>query len=80
MIEMSKILIEINEILKDIFSNEDLNITRDFSAADIEGWDSLTNIKIIVAIEKNFQVRFSAAQIADFKCIGDIEESIVRLI
>ena len=75
---MIKISKEINEILKDIFGNEDLNITRDFSAADIEGWDSLTNIRIIVAIEKAFQVRFTAAQISDFKCIGDIEDAIAR--
>ena len=42
------------------------------TAADVEGWDSLTNVQIIVAIEKAFGIRFRTGEIAAIKNVGDL--------
>lgn len=42
------------------------------TAADVEGWDSLTNVQIIVAIEKTFGVRFSTGEVASMKSVAEL--------
>ena len=48
------------------------------TAADIEGWDSLMHINLVVAVEQRFDIRFSTADIASFECVGDIKNLIAR--
>lgn len=42
------------------------------TAGDVEGWDSLANVQIIVAIERTFGIRFRTGEIAAFKNVGDL--------
>lgn len=67
--------ITINDILpifKDIFENDRLEITEKTTAADIEEWDSINHIYLIVAIEKKFKKKFTTTQIQNWKSVGDI--------
>ena len=50
----SEILIQLNRIFIDIIDNEDIQLTNDSTANDVDGWDSLTHIQLVVAIEKHF--------------------------
>ena len=52
----------LQEIFRDIFDDEELVITEDMSANDIEDWDSLAQINLIIAIEKEFKVKFNCCQ------------------
>jgi acyl carrier protein len=59
-------------IFRDVFDNEELIITEATNADDIEDWDSLSNIQLIVQIEKKFGVKFKSSEITQFEHIGDI--------
>lgn len=65
-------------ILRDILDDETLVATPALSAKDVETWDSLSNIQIIVAVEKQYGIRFSAAEMSALKNVGEFVELITR--
>lgn len=66
----------LQEIFRDVFDEEDLEIKEDMSAKDIEDWDSLAQINLIVAIEKEFGVKFNLEEISQLKNIGEMLKQI----
>lgn len=75
-----EVLSQINEIFKDILENDDLIIQYKTTADDIEEWDSLSHIQLIVAIEKHFKIRFTSVEINSFKNVGEMSDAIVQKI
>jgi acyl carrier protein len=69
---------KLQDIFRDIFDKETLVLTRDTSADDIEEWDSLAQINIIVACESEFGVKFDLKDIAALKDVGDMLDLIER--
>jgi acyl carrier protein len=67
---------KLTEIFHDVFDDESIILTRSLTARDVRGWDSLTNIRLFVEVEKRFGVRFSAAEIAS---LGDVGQLVDRL-
>lgn len=65
-------------IFRNVFDDDHLVINSSTTAQDIDGWDSLTHISLIVAIEKSFNLRFSTAEISDFESVGQMAELILR--
>jgi len=59
-------------IFRDLFRAESLAIHTETSAKDIEGWDSLAHITLIVAIEKKFGIKFKLAELQEIRNVGDI--------
>jgi len=59
-------------VFRDVFDRPDLVIGAETDAADIEGWDSLMHINLIVAIEERFGIAFTTAEIGSFSCVGDV--------
>lgn len=71
---------EILEKLAPIFSEtfeEDIELTPNLSAADVENWDSLGNIRLFVAIEQKFSIQFSTGEIANLKNVGELVDAIL---
>ena len=66
------IINEINEIINKIIKNKDILLTEKTKAIDIDGYDSLIHIKLIVSIEKKFKIRFNTSDINNFRNFGDI--------
>ena len=64
----------LQEIFRDIFDDEELIIREDMSANDIEDWDSLAQINLIIAIEKEFKVKFNLEEVSSLKNIGEMLE------
>lgn len=74
--ERSEILEKLNGIFTDVLDNDDIKINETSSANDIEEWDSLTHIQLVVAIEKSFKVKFTATEIQTWKNVGEMVNSI----
>lgn len=78
MSQPNEILTQVNEIFKDVLDNEDIQLTPSTTADDIEEWDSLTHVQLIVAIEKRFKIRFSTSEITSYKNVGELCEGVEK--
>jgi len=70
--ERNDILSQIKDIFIDTLDNEEIVIEETTQASDVDEWDSLTHIMLVVAIEKNFKMRFNSAEILSWKNIGEM--------
>ena len=70
------ILGDVTKIFRKILDNDGIELHKETTANDVEEWDSLTHVQIIVAIEKHFNIRFTSLEIQKFKNVGDMCESI----
>ena len=62
----------LQEIFRDQFDDDNIVLTDDTSAKDIAGWDSLTNVKLIVRIEKVYKIRFSTGELVEVNNVGEL--------
>jgi acyl carrier protein len=67
-----QIYARLTEIFQDVFDEDSIKVTPELSAADVDGWDSLTHIRLILTIEKAFKVKFSTSQIGKLTDVGDL--------
>ena len=75
---MSSTLARVTEVFRDVFEDETLEVTRDTSARDIEDWDSLMHVSLVVAVEREFAVRFSSGDVARLHDVGALVDLIER--
>jgi acyl carrier protein len=66
----------LNQIFREVFDDTDISISPEMTANDIDGWDSLSHVNLIVAIETRFKIRFSQKELLTFKNIGDLSNTI----
>ena len=69
---MSATLERMKAVFRDVFDDEDLVVQPETTAADVEAWDSLTHINLIVATEREFKVKFTTAEVTSLKNVGDL--------
>lgn len=62
----------LTEILRDVFDDDSIEVRPDLSAKDVDGWDSLTHIRLILTIEKAFRIKFSNSEIGKLQNVGDL--------
>lgn len=74
--ETEEILNELTPIFREVLKKQDILLTSETTAKDIEGWDSLSNMRLITAIEKHFNIRFGLREILKFRHVGDLYSSI----
>ena len=74
-----EILAAVQDIFRDNFDDDSLVITRQTTAEDIEDWDSLEQINLLTAMEKQFGVKFTLDDVRDLENVGDMADLIVRL-
>ncbi len=70
------ILQRVSEIMADTFDLDDLKVTPETTAGDVEEWDSLSHVRLIVAIERAFKIKFSNAEIERLRNVGELVEAI----
>ena len=64
----------LNEVFRDVFDDDELTVERSTSAADVEGWDSLMHVTLLLKIEKAFGVKFSSSEVAKFQNVGEMAD------
>ena len=72
------VLKSLNDLFIDELDNEEINLCFDSKADDIEEWDSLSHIQLIVAIEKHFNLKFSTPEIQGWNNVGDVCDSVSK--
>jgi acyl carrier protein len=72
------IIDELQEVFRDVFDDDEIALNREMTAEDIEDWDSLMHIQLIVAAEANFGVKFTTAEVIALKNVGDFVDLIAR--
>ena len=69
---------ELTLVFRDIFRDDSLELTAAMTAKDIEGWDSLNHINLVLAVEKHFKVRFTVKEISKLPNVGAFTDLIAR--
>jgi len=58
-------------VFHDVFDDESIVLKPEMTAEDIDAWDSLTHMRLVLSVEKEFSVRFSAAEVGKLKNVGN---------
>ena len=74
--ERIQIISEVQDIFRDVLDNEDIMLADNTTANDVEEWDSLTHIQLIVAIEKHFKIKFTSKEILSWQNVGQLVDCI----
>ena len=76
--EKAEVLAKVQEIFQDVLDNEDIELNYETTADDIDEWDSLSHIQLIVAIEKDFRVKFTSKEIMSWGNVGEMIDNIIN--
>lgn len=68
----------LTEILQDVFDNDTVVATPELTAPQVEGWDSLGNVRLFMTVEGAFGVRFGAGEISSIKNVGELAAAIAQ--
>ena len=71
---------KLNEVFRDVFDDEDITVTDATNSDDIEDWDSLSHINLVVAVEKEFGIKFSMGETQKMKNVGEMVDIILQRI
>ena len=72
----TEILERLTVVFRDVFDDDSLVITEETNAKDIDDWDSLTHVSLIVAVQEEFDIHFSVKDIIDMKNVGEMMDII----
>jgi len=67
---------QLEGVFRQVFGDETLTIHDEMTAEDVEKWDSLAHINLIVQVEKHFGLKFRNSEIARLECVGDLKQLI----
>ena len=73
---MDAMLDQLQSVFRDVFEDDELTIDRQTSADDVEGWDSLMHVSLMINVERVFGVKFSTTQVASLKNVGELMDLI----
>jgi acyl carrier protein len=69
---MDEIMTRIQTVFRDVFDDPQLAVTAASTASEVPGWDSLSNINLVFAIEREFKVKFALGQIQELSNVGEM--------
>jgi len=68
----AQIYVKLTKIFEDVFDEDSIQLTPQLSAKDVDGWDSLTHIRLILTVEKAFKIKFSTSEIGKLENVGGL--------
>jgi acyl carrier protein len=73
-----EVLNKLTDLFRDIFDDDDIVLSESTAKDEIEGWDSLANINLVVSIEDEFDINFSMDDIIGVETVGDLVDVIMK--
>ncbi len=73
---MNEIYERLNEVFRDFFDDEDIDLDEETTADDIDDWDSLNHITLMAAVEDEFGIRFTMGEVSGMRNVGEMAEII----
>jgi acyl carrier protein len=70
--DQAQIYSRLAPIFEDVFDDDSIHLTPELTAKDVDGWDSLTHIRLLLTIERAFKVKFSTSEIGKLEKVGDL--------
>jgi len=70
--EEPQIYARLEGIFQDVFDEDSIIVTPQLSAKDVDGWDSLSHIRLILTVERAFKIKFSTSEIGKLQNVGDL--------
>jgi acyl carrier protein len=67
-----QIYTRLTQIFEDVFDEDSIQVTPELSAKDVDGWDSLAHIRLILTIERAFKIKFSTSEIGKLQNVGEL--------
>ena len=67
----------IREVFREVFDDE-MEIWDEMAAKDVPEWDSLAQVKLIIGLEEEFEMKFTTHEVAQMTCIGDLKRALFR--
>ncbi len=67
----------LNEVFRDVFDDEEITVNDETTANDIEDWDSLEHLNLVVAVERKFGVKFNMGEVNTMKNVGEMVDLIM---
>jgi acyl carrier protein len=77
---LNEVMDRVTEIFKEVLEEDDIILKRETVSGDIDEWDSLNNIQIVVEIETSFDIKFTTTEIESFENVGAMCENILQKI
>ena len=71
-----EVFLTVTAVFRDVLDNDRLVLEEKTTADDVEDWDSLTHIQLVVAVEKRFRIRFGSREIRGWNDVGGLVDSI----
>lgn len=72
-----QLLARLTSVFREVFDDESLEVGLGTTAKDVDGWDSLTHIRLMLNVERSFGCRLTASEIGRLKSVGDLVEVLV---
>lgn len=76
--ERNEILKRVEEIFREELEQEDLVLSDETTADDVDGWDSLSHVQLVAAMEESFGIEFKSREILSWDNVGDLIDSIEK--
>ncbi|MEQ8257179.1 MAG: acyl carrier protein [Roseovarius confluentis] len=78
MIETEEVYKRLTPVFRDVFDDDDIVPHPEMTAAEVPAWDSLSNIRLVVAVEEEFGIQFSSGEIANLNNVGEFVKVIQK--
>ncbi len=62
----------LTEVFRQVFADPEITLTPETTANDVDGWDSMSHVNLIMAVENRFNIRFNQKEVMGFRNVGDL--------
>ena len=68
----------LQDVFREVFDDDDIALSANTTAADVDGWDSVANIRLMVSVEEAFRIRFDVGEFQEYRNVGELIAGIGR--